>query len=188
MQVARAAVWHIGLFVLMIASAIVVDLALHWSGRLAWGRYLGYVGSLSILLAFLYSLRKRKVITVGRPARFLAGHEILSWLGAMLVLAHGGIHANALLPWLAMAAMLTAVASGLTGKYLLQRSREIVRRRQTDLRAQGLSAQELEERLYWDAAAVSLMKQWRVVHLPITAAFVILALLHVVTILLFWRW
>ena len=54
--------------------------------------------------------------------------------------------------------------------------------------AQGLGGDEIERRLFWDATAFDLMKKWRAVHLPITLAFGVLGLGHILTILLFWQW
>ena len=48
---------------------------------------------------------------------------MLAWLGSLLVLVHAGVHFNAILGWLAVWAMLINVGSGLTGKFLLDRSR-----------------------------------------------------------------
>jgi hypothetical protein len=47
----------------------------------------------------------------------------MAWAGSLLVLVHAGIHFNSILAWLAVLAMLINVASGLTGKFLLERSR-----------------------------------------------------------------
>ena len=56
------------------------------------------------------------------------------------------------------------------------------------LRDQGVSAAALEDRLYWDSLTFDVVKQWRQVHFPITLAFGVLALAHIVAIFLFWGW
>ena len=118
---------------------------MHRVGLLAVGRYLGVVGSLLILSSFAYSLRKRRIVELGTPRHLLTAHELLSWIGALMILVHGGIHFNAFLPWLALLAMLIVVASGLTGKYLLQEARESVyAKRATGLREAGLQPVEVE--------------------------------------------
>ncbi len=188
MRIARDALSDISIFGLVILAALGVDWALHQTGNLAWGRYFGYLGTALLLVSFTYSARKRKWIQRGQIPKYLSAHEVLAWVGALLILVHGGVHFNALLPWLAMAAMLVAVASGLTGKYLLRRSRAVLSERKKSLREDGATAEELEEQLYWDSLVVDLMKKWRVVHIPITTAFALLATLHVVTMLIFWRW
>lgn len=188
METTREALWNIAFFVSVILAAMLVDWGLHLTGHMPWGRYFGYVGSGLLVLSFLHSARKRRWIQRGSAPFFLRLHEFLSWFGAMLILVHGGIHFNALLPWLAMGSMLVAVASGLTGKYLLKKSRGLVSARRQSLLDAGADAAELADRLYWDALVVDLMKKWRTIHLPITTLFAVLTTLHVVTVLLFWRW
>lgn len=75
-----------------------------------------------ILLSFGHSLRKRGMMRSDNPIRLLRLHEWLAWSGSTLVLVHAGVHFNALLAWLAVAAMAVNITSGLTGKYLVQRS------------------------------------------------------------------
>ena len=188
MKTLRAALPNVAIFVLMVVCTLIIDAILHLSGRPEWGRQLGYLGTMLLVLSFAYSLRKRKWIKRGKPLRFLRAHEFLAWLGALLVLVHAGIHFNALLPWLATAAMLVAVASGLIGKYLLSQSKSIVSIHRSALLEQGLTSKEAEEHLHWDALAVEMMKKWRTVHMPVTWLFGFLALLHIATAILFWGW
>ena len=46
----------------------------------------------------------------------------------------------------------------------------------------------MEKRLFWDATTFDLMKKWRAVHLPITLAFAVLGITHILSIFLFWQW
>ncbi len=169
-------------------ATLLIDLLLHRLD-LAWiGRWLGIPGTLLILGSFGYSMRKRKRITTGTPVGWLRAHEVLAWLGSLLVLVHAGIHFNAILGWLAVAAMSLNVISGLTGKFLLERSRRRLDEARERLRAQGLSADQLADRTYWDSMTFDAVRQWRVIHIPITLAFGLLALAHIVAIFLFWGW
>jgi hypothetical protein len=177
----------IGLFSGLILAAIGADAALHLFDLVWIGRYLGIPGTILILLSFGYSLRKRNLIRRGNPRTLLRIHETLTCLGALMVLVHAGIHFYAILPWLALLAMLVNVASGMTGRFLLSRARRHL--------AETVSAQEhdtppseVADAAFWDAVAVDAMKQWRAVHLPITLAFAGLALAHVASIFLFWQW
>ena len=169
-------------------AALAIDAFLHWLNAVWIGRYLGIPGVLLIIGSFGYSMRKRKLITTGNPATLLRLHERMAWAGSLLVLVHSGIHFNAILAWLAVWAMLVNIASGLTGKFLLQRARSRLEETRKQLRAQGLSSTELEDSLYWDSLTFDAVKQWRAVHYPIALAFAVLAAGHVASIFLFWGW
>lgn len=175
-------------FLALLAGAVLVDLLLHGLG-LAWiGRYGGLAGTALIAASFLYSARKRKLLSVGSPKGLLRAHELLGWTGALLVLVHGGIHFNALVPWLALGAMVVVVGSGLTGRFLLEDARASLRERAAELKEAGLSPGEVEQQLLGVSLLVDTMKRWRSVHLPLTMVFAGLALVHVAATLLFWRW
>jgi hypothetical protein len=176
------------MFGALILATIVSDALLHHFD-LAWiGRYLGIPGTLLILLSLFYSMRKRKLVSFGKPKTLLVLHETLAWLGALMILVHAGIHVYAILPWLALIAMLVNVLSGMTGKFLLDRSRRFVAEKKAAYANQGLPQDEVEKRLFWDATPFDLMKKWRAVHLPITLAFAVLGLTHILSVFLFWQW
>ncbi|MDO9314078.1 MAG: hypothetical protein Q7T97_06000 [Burkholderiaceae bacterium] len=170
------------------ASALLIDGILHLLDAVWIGRYLGIPGTLLIIGSFGYSMRKRKLISSGQPATLLRLHERMAWTGSLLVLVHAGIHFNAILGWLAVWAMGINVASGLVGKYLLKRSRRRLEEARQTMQQQGLSVDALEDRLYWDSLTFDAVKQWRVIHLPISLAFAVLAVAHIVAIFLFWGW
>jgi hypothetical protein len=169
----------------MIIAAIGIDYFLHRLDLVEVGRYLGFVGTVSIMLSFSYSLRKRKIIKAGSPKRFLLLHEYLAWAGAVMLLVHAGIHFNAKLPWMAILMLSIVVASGLVGKLLLRKANESLQERREELINSGLSEDEADKNLFFDSVTVDLMKRWRSVHLPITLIFGILALMHIITIAMF---
>jgi hypothetical protein len=177
---------HFLAFAALVAATLAIDVALHLLGAVWVGRYLGIPGVLLIVGSFVYSLRKRKLIKLGKPVALLRLHERMAWAGSLLVLVHAGIHFNALLGWLAVLAMMINVGSGLTGKFLLERSRQRLTECRQRLRDQGLSDEEVDDRLYWDSLTFDVVKQWRVIHFPITLAFAVLALAHIIAVLLFW--
>ncbi|MCK5432886.1 MAG: hypothetical protein KAJ03_09085, partial [Gammaproteobacteria bacterium] len=141
-----------------------------------------------ILLSFLYSMRKRKVISFGKPKTLLLLHETLTWIGALMILVHAGIHIYTILPWLALTAMVVSVISGMTGRYLLGRSRRFLDEKKDMYSLQGLSEEAIDRKLFWDATTFELMKKWRSVHLPITLVFAVLSITHILSIFLFWQW
>lgn len=175
-------------FVVLVVATLLGDFVLHLFDLVWVGRYLGIPGTLLILLSLFYSLRKRKVIKRGSPRVLLVMHEVFTWLGALMVLVHAGIHFNAILPWLALVAMTVNVASGLTGRYLLDRSRRHLTTTEEKYRLHGISKMEVEKELFWDSVTYELMAKWRTVHFPISFAFGVLAVGHIVSIFLFWGW
>jgi hypothetical protein len=172
----------------LVVAALLIDAVLHLLNVVWIGRYLGIPGTLLILGSTAYSLRKRKLIKSGHPAKLLRLHEWMAWLGSLLVLVHAGIHFNAILGWLAVGAMLINVGSGLTGKFLLDRSRRRLEEAQKRMRQKGMTPEELEDHNYWDSLTFDVVKQWRLVHFPITLAFAVLATTHILAVFLFWGW
>lgn len=177
-----------GALIALAVFALLIDAVLHLTGQVWVGRWLGIPGVALILSSFAYSLRKRKLTKSGNPVKLLRRHERLTWIGALLILVHAGIHFNAVLAWLALLAMLVNVASGLTGKYLLGRARQRLETARTRLVDEGLDAAAIEERLYRDSLTYDLVRQWKVVHVPVTLAFAVLATAHLVATTLFWDW
>ena len=173
---------------LLAAATLTGDYVLHRFNLVWVGRYMGIPGTLLIIGSLYYSLRKRKYVSAGDPKTVLKMHEFGTWLGSLMVLIHAGIHFNAILGWLAVWAMLINVGSGLTGKYLLERSRKRLEAERQKLKDEGLTAGQLEERLHLDSLTFDIVKQWRSVHFPITLAFAVLALAHIISVSIFWGW
>jgi len=176
------------LFISLLVLTVLIDYLLHLSGFVWVGRYLGIVGTLIIISSFIYSLRKRKIIQISTPKQLLQNHELFGWSGALMILVHGGIHFNAIIPWLALFAMVIVVASGLTGKYLLKEANKSLKDKQIELKSINLSPNEIEKELFYSSLLVDTMQKWRKVHMPLTMIFAALALLHIIITLLLWSW
>lgn len=173
---------------LLAAVTVAGDFVLHRLGLVWVGRYLGIPGTILIIGSLIYSLRKRKFITSGNPKTLLQLHEFTAWLGSSMVLIHGGIHFNAILPWLATIAMGINVVSGMVGKMLLNRSRRHVQGQREHYNLRGLSRPEVEQAVFWNAVTLDAMTKWRKVHIPIFIAFSVLAVGHIISVFLFWGW
>lgn len=173
---------------MLLAAALATDGLLHLLNAVWIGRWLGIPGVLLIAGSFGYSLRKHRIINSGRPMTLLRLHERMAWAGSLLILVHAGVHFNAVLAWLAVGAMVLNIGSGLTGKFLLKNAKARYEDRRRQLLAEGLSRQDIDDRLHGDSLTLDVIKQWRVIHFPITLAFVVLAIGHIVAVLLFWGW
>lgn len=190
----KVSLWreHVLPFTLLLGALAAIsfagDYVLHRFNLVWVGRYLGILGTICILVSFIYSMRKRKYIKTGNPAFLLKLHEFTAWLGSAMILIHAGIHFNAILPWLATVAMAINVVSGMVGKFLLARSRQHVQGERESLSLRGLSKPEVEQAVFWDAVTLGAMAQWRKVHIPIFIIFSMMALGHIISIFLFWGW
>lgn len=173
---------------LLAAATLLGDYLLHRMSLVWIGRYLGIPGTLLIIGSMVYSLRKRKYMSSGNPKTLLRFHEFTAWLGSLMILIHAGVHFNAILPWLATAAMAVNVVSGLVGKYLLDQSRRHVQAQREHFQLRGLAKPEVEQAVFWDAVSLDSMTRWRKVHIPIFIAFAVLSLGHIISIFLFWGW
>lgn len=190
----KASLWreHVLPFTVMLgllaAATLAGDYVLHRFNLVWVGRYMGIPGTLLIVGSLYYSLRKRKFVTSGNPKTLLSMHEFSAWLGSLMVLIHSGVHFNAILPWLATAAMSVNVVSGLVGKMLLKRARAHVQSQRDHFQLRGMSKPEVEQAVFWDAVTLSAMTQWRKVHIPIFIVFTVLALGHIISVFMFWGW
>ncbi len=176
------------LYLFLILGAIFFDYLLHLLNLVWIGRYFGIIGSVLIIVSFLYSMKKRKMIMWGSPKILLQSHELMGWIGALMILIHGGIHFNAVIPWLTLLFMLIVVGSGITGKYLLKEAKERMKSKENELRQNNFTEQEIEQELLSHSLLVDTMQQWRRVHMPLSMIFFALALLHIVFTILLWRW
>jgi len=184
----REIVPFLAMFAILIVATMVGDYLMHRFDLVWIGRFLGIPGTLLVLLSLVYSLRKRKVISSGNPKILLALHELLAWLGSWMILLHAGIHFNTILPWLAMGAMVVNVISGMTGKFILDRARRHLASLKQQHQSSGLSKNEVDKEVFWDAVTLDVMAKWRKVHFPITLVTAVLAFGHIISILLFWNW
>jgi hypothetical protein len=174
-------IWYGLLFV----STLLFDYILHKFHLIYLGLYFGITGTFLIVISFVYSLQKRKIINWGSSKLLLQTHEALAWIGALMVMVHAGIHFNALLPWLAVFLLIVAVASGLIGKFILADTRSALAEKKKELLNKGMTEKEAEDKLLLDSITVDLMKKWRSVHVPITLVLGVLALLHILSIIMF---
>jgi hypothetical protein len=170
---------------LMILITIAIDYFLHYFKLVNVGLYLGYIGTFLIILSFIYSLRKRLYISTGSAKQYLRFHEYMAWAGSVMILVHAGIHFNAQLAWLAVVMLLINVASGLVGKFLLKTAADSLTASRLALEEIGISKEETDKKLFFDAIMVNAMRKWREIHLPISLMFGILSLLHIITVFMF---
>ncbi len=104
------------------------------------------------------------------------------------MLVHGGIHFNAIIPWMALLAMMFVVASGLTGKFLLNDVKQDLKGKISEMKEKNLTQDEIDKEVLFQSLLVKKMQNWRKVHMPLNMIFMALALIHIIGTLLLWSW
>jgi hypothetical protein len=175
-------------YLLLISAAIAIDYLLHLLDMMWVGRYFGISGTAFLGSSFVYSMRKKKVITSGAMKLFLRIHCNFGWIGTLMILVHSGVHFNAVLPWAATTLMMIVTASGHVGQYLLRKVREEVRLKKKLPDHASMNDDELEKHFYWDSLTISAMEEWRSVHMPLVSLLLALTLVHVFSLMFLWNW
>lgn len=146
---------------------------------------MGWLALAIILLVFIYPIKKRVSRNHWWPRGWFRVHIVAGVIGPLAVFLHSGAHTHALVPLLALAAMVVVVVSGIIGQgvhYLALRTLNDKRRQ---LYEEGLAIEEIDLRLHRMAAQEEAFRLWQSVHAPMTLMFVVLTAMHVIGALYF---
>jgi len=149
------------------------------------GHVLGWIGFGVVLLVFIYPIKKRMSRNHRWPRGWFQVHMVAGLVGPLLILLHSGAHLHAVVPLLALAAMVVVVVSGIVGQgvhYLALRTFNDQRRQ---LREEGLSLNEIDLRLHRMAVQEEAFRLWQSIHAPMTLMFLVLTAIHVIGSLYF---
>ncbi|MGR9087259.1 MAG: hypothetical protein ACU841_09315 [Gammaproteobacteria bacterium] len=180
----------IGCVVAAVAAGLLTEVLLSrqsgsYFGHTQSGHVAGWTGLAAILTVFVYSVKKRCDRKSGRPDKWFRVHQMAGIVGPLLILIHAGPHFHALVPILALAAMLIVVASGLIGVMVHRKAIGLLRSTRKALSAQGLAKEQIEDRLYQLASAEESFRIWQLIHVPMAILFLVLTIIHVLGALYF---
>lgn len=147
--------------------------------RTRQGHIMGWIGLGAILLVFVYPIKKRMSRNHRWPRSWFQVHMVAGVIGPLLIFLHSGAHVHAVVPLLAMAAMVTVVVSGIVGQgvhYLVLRT---LNDRRRELLEEGLGSEEIDHRLHRMASQEEAFRLWQSIHAPMTLMFLVLAAMHV---------
>lgn len=157
-------------------------------GHTQAGHVAGWAGLVLTLSVFGYSVKKRSGSRTAWPKGWFLVHQTMGIAGPSLILIHSGSHFHALIPILALLAMGVTVVSGVVGVVVHRKALSLMKSRRAELLGQGLSFDEVEDRLYDLAAAEKAFRIWWIVHVPTAVIFLVLTILHIVGALYFGGW
>lgn len=139
----------------------------------------GILGTLSILLSQVYLLRKR-YWKWGKINLWLRFHELAALFGTTVILLHTGLRLHNLTGWLAVFLLLILSVSGIVGRYLhMEISRELVRRKKA-----GEAAGVIDRLGWWRDR----FRSWRKFHIPLTKAFFLILVVHLIATAFYGGW
>ena len=106
-------------------------------------------------------------------------------IGPLLILLHSGAHVHALVPLLALAAMIVVVISGIVGQSVHYLALRTLNDRRREPHGEGLGSDEIDLCLHRMAAQEEAFRLWQSIHAPMTLMFLVLTAMHVIGALYF---
>lgn len=180
----------IGCVVAVIVGGLLIEALLSFQfgwpfGHSQTGHVVGWVGLAVILTVFVYSVKKRDGRKSGWPKDWFLVHQVAGVLGPLLILIHAGPHFHALVPMLALLAMLIVAVSGVIGVAVHRKAVRLLDAARSELLSQGLSHEAVEDRLYDLASGEETFRIWQMIHTPAVVMFLALVIAHVLGALYF---
>lgn len=154
-------------------------------GHTRSGRAVGWLGLAVILTVFVYPYKKRRAAERHWPRGWFRVHMAAGIIGPLLIFLHSGVHYHALVPVLAMSAMVIVTLSGVVGQAVHAYVLRTLHDERRKLQQSGLCDPDIETRLHGMASQEEAFRLWQVVHAPMTVAFVVLTVLHIAGALFF---
>lgn len=154
-------------------------------GHTRYGHAVGWLGLGVILLVFVYPHRKRHAPERRWPRGWFRVHMAAGVAGPLLIFLHSGAHYHALVPILAMAAMVIVALSGIVGQAVHAHVLRTLNDERRRFHHDGLSEADVEHRLHGMASQEEAFRIWQLIHAPMTVAFLVLAALHIAGALFF---
>ena len=171
---------------LVVANAIAIELLLDGYGVRLHRLFTGLLGTALIAVSFGYSLRKRRLVSIGSTRGWLKAHEWLAIAGCFVIFVHTGTHIEAMVPVLTLIVLFVTFISGLFGRYLYTITRDELRAKLSGLSKEGIApSEQAEHRLWALTVASTALSRWRALHIPIVSLFAMLLVYHVLSALYF---
>lgn len=149
----------------------------------------GIVGTITVIVSLGYVFRKHYLKKLSKMKVWLDLHVATGSIGSFLILLHSEFHFRAVLPGLTLLLMELVVVSGVIGKYLIahvtkqisfEKAQAGKLQKETDASHRD-GQHDDEDDLMVLVFSVSIMKNWKMVHVQLTSILSILTVLHVIS-------
>lgn len=180
----------IGFIIVAIAVGFLIEVLLSlpsgWRfGHTQTGHLVGWGGLAVILSVFVYSIKKRYRRKAGWPKGWFLVHQVAGVVGPLLILVHAGAHFHALVPTLTLLALGMVAVSGIIGVAVHRKAVSLLGIKRQELLIQGLSHEDVEDRLYDLASDEETFRVWQIIHVPMVMIFLVLLIAHIIGALYF---
>ncbi len=146
------------------------------------GHSVGILGATFILIIFLYPIRKY-FIKAGSLKSWLNWHIFFGLTGPMLIMIHAAFQFHSQIASLAFGVMVVNVISGITGFFLYSGLIRTAKKRLDTSNRVGISIGRKEESLMIEATSSKILKNWKFIHYPLAAIFIVVMVFHIASVL-----
>ncbi len=146
------------------------------------GHSVGILGATFILIIFLYPIRKY-FIKAGSLKSWLNWHIFFGLTGPILIMIHAAFQFHSQIASLAFGVMVVNVISGIIGFFLYSGLIRTAKKRLDTSNRVGISIGRKEESLMIEATSSKILKNWKFIHYPLAAIFIVVMVFHIASVL-----
>lgn len=146
------------------------------------GHSIGILGAAFVLIIFLYPIRKY-FIKVGSLKGWLNWHIFFGLTGPLLIMIHAAFQFHSQIASLAFGVMAVNVFSGIIGFFLYSGLIRTAKKRMDMSSRVGIAIGRKEESMMIEATSSKILKNWKFVHYPLAAIFIVVMVFHIASVL-----
>lgn len=183
-SLSRRTSWVLVLTFLTVAVALFLEFLLSVRADRLFGHtqiahLVGWTGLVFIGVTLVYPLKRWMYPNQVWSHGWFQAHIVFGIVGPLVIFVHAGVHFHALVPILALIAMVLVVMSGITGQALHYLAFRTLYERRHELAFEGMTEDAIEAHLHGLALQEETLRWWKCVHGPLTWSFVSFTLLHI---------
>ncbi len=150
--------------------------------------HIGIIGTVFVIVSLGYVFRKYYFKTFSKMKTWLDLHVVTGTIGAFLILIHSEFYFRAVIPSIALIMMELVAVSGIVGRYFMSKLMQTITQEKKKLaleKKNGSDASEEteinEEELMLLVSSMKIFKNWKMLHIQLTAVLTATTILHVIS-------